>query len=159
MSKDKMTWEQKAEWMQSQRYPFQLTALDHEGYADGTRWMASLGGENRRYGTSMEDATNQLFDAMLFPQLDEIPLKEYPAWVIRLYDNWGTDELVTEYLEVTIAEMSDDVDCSGSTMVNRVTRMGYLADQLSEELVDALNTVALEFVKYTGYASGRPWGE
>ena len=157
MPDDKMTWEQKAAWLQSQRYPLQITALDHKGYRDDTmRWKASLAGE-AWYGETMEQAVNRLFDSMLFPQIDEVPLTDYPAWVEELYEGWAVDEWPDEYLKILIAEMTDDVDCSSSTTVDRATRLSYLADQLTEEVVDALDKAALEIAKYIGYASGRPW--
>lgn len=104
------------------------------------------------------DCNAVLLDFDRFPE-DVNILKEYPAWVEELYAGWAVDEWPDEYLKIAIAEMSDDVDCSSSTIVDRATRLSYLADQLSEEVVDALDKAALEIVKYTGYASGTPWKE
>lgn len=94
-----------------------------------------------------------------FPPDELEPSSKYPAWVEELYDGWAVDELVDEYLKVLIADLSDDVDCSPSTTIGRAHRISYLADQLPEELADALERAALEIVKYIGYASGTPWEE
>lgn len=85
------------------------------------------------------------------------PTKKYPDWVVDLYKGQDIGKLSLAYLETAVADLTDDVDCSPSTLTSRSQMMTYLAAQIGESVTGKMDQVAVIAARETGYASGVPF--
>ena len=70
----------------------------------------------------------------------------------------GQEAPVEEYIELALADRTDDVDCSSYATVDRPRRMGHLAQLMGEDVTDALDVVVERLAQTIGsYASGAPY--
>jgi Zn finger protein HypA/HybF involved in hydrogenase expression len=68
------------------------------------------------------------------------------------------EALVEEYIELALADRTDDVDCSSYATVDRPKRMGQLAELMGEDVADALDVAVERLAQAIGsYASGTPY--
>jgi hypothetical protein len=78
-------------------------------------------------------------------------------WLEELYGDAKPWQLKRAYYEVVLADMTDDVDCSFSTLTTRSKTISYLAERIGEDEADRLDTLALQSAEVIGYASGARW--
>ena len=56
-----LEWQEKAEWLRSHGYALQIEALC-DIFEEGDNWMASIGGEGRRYAPTIGEAIEQVYE-------------------------------------------------------------------------------------------------
>ncbi len=123
--------------------------------------VVTYGRDEKTVNVAIEctDCNEVLVDFDRFPEEFEMPKKTYADWIVALYENKSLDELVMDFIQLAIADLTDDVDCSPSNILDRSKQMTYLADQLGERLTGVLKKVAIECAREVGYASGKSWKE
>ena len=78
-------------------------------------------------------------------------------WLEELYGDMSQWELKREYYEVTLADLTDDVGCSPSTIVTRAKTMTYLAEKIGNGVADEIDKLVLSTAEIVGFASGQKW--
>lgn len=86
-------------------------------------------------------------------------MEEFPDWVKTLFKNATQQERRRAYYAHCLTDLTDDVDCSGSTLRTRSVILNYLAEQLDEATVIHIEKIASKVAEIIGYASGQPWRE
>lgn len=74
-----------------------------------------------------------------------------------MIDKYELECLEDEYKTLAIAELTDDVDCSLSTIEYRESRLAEIEDQVGEELCHEWFNKAEEIAEKSGYASGKEY--
>lgn len=77
----------------------------------------------------------------------------------EMVDKHDLNSLEQEYIEIYVADLTDDVDCSPSTTIRRQARLAEIEDLVGKFIVSPWSRKAEGFAKKIGFASGQPWDE
>ena len=76
-----------------------------------------------------------------------------------MIDRRELDYLEAEYIQIALAELTDDVDCSPSTLQTRDNRLNEITILVGTDISESWQNMAIEKAKVTGFASGRAFNE
>lgn len=68
-------------------------------------------------------------------------------------------DLEKEYKELSLADLTDDIDCSLGTIKYRVNRMAVIEDIVSKHVTDAWFSEVVKQARKLGMASGKKFEE
>lgn len=74
-----------------------------------------------------------------------------------MLDRHDLDMLEDEYITLALADLTDDVDCSLSTMQARSERLDEIEELVGSELCNEWSNKAEQQAKEVGYASGKKY--
>ena len=75
-------------------------------------------------------------------------------WLEELYKDAERWQLEGAYFDASLADLTNDVDCSPSTLKARTDQLLYLAEKIGEDRADELDELALEVAAVIGHSSG-----
>jgi hypothetical protein len=76
---------------------------------------------------------------------------------IQPVDHRELDHIRDEYISLALADLTDDVDCSISTMQARNERLDDITSLVGEELANEWSNIAEMQAKEHGFASGKEY--
>ena len=74
-----------------------------------------------------------------------------------MIDRRELEDLEREYIEIALADLTDDVTCDIDTIRYRDSRMGAIQDLVGTPMTDAWTDEVLRLARESGYASGKPF--
>jgi hypothetical protein len=74
-----------------------------------------------------------------------------------MIDHHDLDSLESEYIELYLAYLTDDVDCSPSTIKRREDRLAEIEEDVGVFVSGDWANKTHEKANDIGYASGKPW--